>query len=120
MHGMRSATQALLGVAFSAALVISGLACPFWLASMSHCEMPCPKQGNTPDQCPMAICLASAPRLVSHVGVKVPQIDELPTEAAAPAAALRPSLSADISAPHSGAPAASTGPIFLWTHALLI
>lgn len=48
--------------------VLTGaITCPLWMASMSHADMPCSKEHQSPQQCPISICQASSPYVVDSI-----------------------------------------------------
>lgn len=116
---MKSGTQALFIGFLAGVLVMSVLACPLWMGSLSQCKMPCPKE-NSSQHCPLTICQLSSPYLAADVSAHAPLLREL---AAEPIVSPIPLTSLGIIESvqqDDGAPPGPTRPLFLQTHSLLI
>jgi hypothetical protein len=117
-YRMRSEASTLVAIVFTAILVAGGLACPFWMASISHCDTHgSPENCDSPDQCSMGACVAESPRLLSHVSAS--RVSGVVLEAASAADGLPPAPGV-VRPLLASAPAYPAGPIFLRTCSFLI
>jgi hypothetical protein len=112
-------------MALAGALTIAALACPLWMGSMSQqgqadMPMPCSKQDDSPQQCPMSICQASSPYLAAGLAHNVPVFQELSAEVVDVPAALSSSWAAVPDERDDLPPPGAAGGLYLRTHSLLI
>ena len=120
MKRMKWVTQAVSIVILAGMLALSALACPLWVGSRSHCDMPCPNQTKAPEHCPTTICQVSAPYLTSDIGADVPPLNVL-AQAVGVSTTLSIALTRVLTVlREDGAPPGLSGPLFLRTHSLLI
>jgi hypothetical protein len=107
MNWMRSAIHVLLIIVLAGALAISG-------------DMPCSKQGDPPQQCPVPICQATATCLADDQTNNIPFLQERSTEVI-DLTTLPISLgSVGADQRNAGSPPGVTGRLFIRTHSLLI
>lgn len=104
---------AVLGLA----LTTSAIACPLWTASAMQPNPPCSKHSDSTEQCPLSICQAASPFLISAPGLNLPAQEAAcePIEFVIPGTALAEVfvLRAEIGSPPDI-------PLFLQLHSLLI
>jgi hypothetical protein len=116
---MKSGSQTLFIGVLTGLLLISVLACPVWMSSLSHGNMPCPNEGSS-QHCPATICQLSSPYLTASVNAHAPLLKELPAKLI-----ISPvlTISLGIAEPtqqEDAAPPGLSGPLFIQTHSLLI
>jgi hypothetical protein len=115
---LKSEVQALFIGVLAGLLVISMLACPFWMGSLNHCNMPCSKESSS-HQCPLVVCQVSAPYLAADGSFHAPPLKDLPAELIV-SPILWTSLRSAESIRQDGAPPGPSRPLFLQTHSFLI
>ena len=125
MKVMRSAVYMLFIMALAGALAIGVVACPLWMGSISlhqqaDMPMPCSKQDDSPQQCPMSICQASSPYLADGLTQNTPVFQELPGEVDDLRLALSSLWAAVPDARDDLPPPDTTGGLYLRTHSLRI
>lgn len=64
---MKAGINGLAVLVLVAALATGAMTCPLWMASMSQADMPCSKEHQSPQQCPISICQASSPYLADSI-----------------------------------------------------
>lgn len=123
---MRLRVQSLWMALLAVTLMMGAVACPLWMAAMSH-GMPCPgvpcprEKSNQPQQCPLTICEVSSAYLTSDVNANAPLFTELHAETIVPDILF--TLSRHDAEPIQrdyGAPPGLSGSLYLRTHSLLI
>lgn len=117
---MKTGIQALFIMVLAGTLATSALVCPLWISSISKADSPCSNHDDSPEQCPILICQASAPYLADGQSDHGPFLQEL-------SPAVVNSTILQISFKSTGAdhqddesPPGVTVPLFLRAHAFLI
>jgi hypothetical protein len=120
IHWMKSGTHALAIIILTAAVATGALVCPLWMSTNSHADMPCSKQDESPQRCPISICQASSPYLIDGVIADVllcqtPLVEAVDSATLSISSGTRRCDQCD-----DGSPPGVTGRLFLRTGALLI
>lgn len=116
---MKAGINGLAVVVLVAALAAGAITCPLWMASMSQADMPCSKEHQSPQQCPISICQASSPYLVDSTTANAfpPQLFLAEVDSTAISLSSITGLYEQFD---DRSPPRVTDRLFLQTHALLI
>lgn len=104
-------------------LIAGAVGCPLWMVSTTQQDhMPCSHENSSsPERCPLAICQASSPYLVAHLGTStLPLLVELDAGTNEPTISWGPLTVAHSLRAQNESPPAASGSLFLRTHSLLI